>query len=262
MFEEIEKTKKIKKNIKTLPISDLLKKDQIIPPPKKKQKKISKILKNYPQKKTWRKYDTIVKDQNKCAACYIFSAISSLEIQYRRKYGFNSYFSEQEILDCSENVNGCKGGNPYDVFRYINKNGISYKYLYPYKQKKNNTCKKKKNDFRFNNEIKLYFIKDPVELIIALNHGPVVILHHVNDLFKKYKYGIFNDNNCKGELNHSGLAIGYDLDSETPHVIIKNAWGNNWGDGGYYKIALGDVVKNGKGICDMFEHGFNILPVI
>ena len=251
------------KNIpKTLTISDLIKTDKKVHLKKTKKPKISLTLKKYPQKKTWRKYDTIVQDQADCASCYIFSAISSLEIQYRRKFGFHSYFSEQEILDCSKNPKGCEGGNPYEVFKYINKNGISYKYLYPYKSKKNEICNKKKNDFGFKQEIKLYFIKDPVELIIALNHGPVVLIHHANDLFKKYKFGVFDDPNCDGELNHSALAIGYDLEADVPFVVLKNAWGHNWGDGGYYKIGLGDVVEGGKGVCQMFEHGYNILAVI
>ena len=39
---------------------------------------------------------------------------------------------------------------------------------------------------------------------------------------------------------HAVLAIGYNRDNFTgdDYVIIKNSWGNNWGEGGYVKISM------------------------
>lgn len=49
--------------------------------------------------------------------------------------------------------------------------------------------------------------------------------------------------------------MGYDLTTEIPHLIVKNGWSKKWGEGGYYKIALGKTVsKESKGYCRMFDH--------
>ena len=77
-----------------------------------------------------------------------------------------------------------------------------------------------------------------------------------------YKKGIFLDNHCRGDLNHSVAIIGYDLTDEIPYVIAKNSWGSRWGDKGYFKIALKNVTKRSKGTCMMFEHDFNIVPIV
>lgn len=88
-----------------------------------------------------------------------------------------------------------------------------------------------------------YFVRNPVELILALQKGPVVVIHHVGRLFKNYKGGIYNDHTCDGKLNHSALAVGYNLNSNPPYIEVKNAWGTGWGERGYYKLALGEVTR-------------------
>lgn len=40
-------------------------------------------------------------------------------------------------------------------------------------------------------------------------------------------------------MNHAVLAVGYDLTGETPYWIVKNSWGGDWGEAGYFNIELG-----------------------
>jgi len=62
-------------------------------------------------------------------------------------------------------------------------------------------------------------------------------------------------------MNHSVLVVGYDLSGNIPYLEIKNSWGKNWGENGYYRISLGsNLTKNGKGHCNMFSHPFNVVP--
>ncbi len=224
--------------------------------------KIDPSLNLLPKKVDWSQHATLVKNQNDCGACYAFAAISSLELQINKTQGKFLYLSEQEIVDCSFENTGCIGGNPYKVFDYINKNGISLESAYPYTAQKNKTCKKIPHIQRFRGNIKYYFVRDPVDLIKALNIGPVVIIHHGNQYLKDYNSGILNPPQCQGVLNHSAVAVGYNLEGNIPFIRLKNVWGLNWGELGYYNMALGDVVRGGKGLCNMFDHNANVIPTI
>lgn len=51
----------------------------------------------------------------------------------------------------------------------------------------------------------------------------------------------------KTGLNHSVLLVGlgYDEDSKTYYYIVKNSWGEKWGENGYFKL------KYKRNICGL-----------
>lgn len=231
--------------------------------PKKRRnnskKRISRSLRNYKRFKSWKHHSSPIKNQHKCASCYAFAAISAIELLNSQNGLNKSPLSEQEIIDCDKENKGCVGGSPTNVFKYISSNGINYSKDYSYKAKENE-CNKKTDVIRYKKKIITRYIRNPVELIVALNRGPCVLLIHASNNFKRYKNGVFNDPKCSGVLNHAVVAVGYDLNGSVPYVICKNNWGSHWGDNGYIKIALGNVERNEPGICEMFTHLGNVAP--
>lgn len=63
--------------------------------------------------------------------------------------------------------------------------------------------------------------------------------------FQHYMKGIITDASCGTILDHAILAVGYGTENGTDYYIVKNSWGNHWGEDGYVRIAAVD----GKGIC-------------
>ncbi len=53
-----------------------------------------------------------------------------------------------------------------------------------------------------------------------------------------FKSGIF-DEECDGHINHALVISGYSYDSSGKYWILKNSWGEKWGEKGYIKLLKG-----------------------
>merc|ERR1711871_1007404 len=78
-------------------------------------------------------------------------------------------------------------------------------------------------------------------------HGPLSVLLDATQL-QYYKGGIWDGHvekspsasGCKKqEMNHAVLLVGYGEDEGTPFWIVKNSWGQSWGEEGYFRIVRG-----------------------
>jgi len=73
------------------------------------------------------------------------------------------------------------------------------------------------------------------------NVGPIAAaLDAASIYFQFYSRGIFDHDHCQNErqhLNHAVTVIGYGIDDATDYWMVKNSWGEGWGDKGYIKIA-------------------------
>lgn len=70
----------------------------------------------------WRDLDyvTSVQDQGStCGSCWAFSTVATLEGQYRKVTGNLEKFSEQNLVDCVYESNGCGGGFAHEAFEFI-----------------------------------------------------------------------------------------------------------------------------------------------
>ena len=52
-------------------------------------------------------------------------------------------------------------------------------------------------------------------------------------------------------LDHGVLAVAYGVQDDTKYWVIKNSWGDAWGEDGYYRIERG---TDHCGVANMVQH--------
>ena len=218
----------------------------------------------YPTYVNWVQSLSPVKNQGKCNACYAFGAISLIESSHRAKHKADLSLSEQEIVDCSEENNGCVGGQPYLVFQYIMKNGISFAQNYPYEEAKRQ-CRRNPSLPRYKGLTGYLFLTKGVMAIIrALRHGPVAVIGYASVGLKYYYSGMYEGQGCEsGQVpNHTATIYGYNLRAPVPYFMVKNAWGDDWAERGHFKLKIGELSEFNYSVCQFAETPYNVIATV
>ncbi|CAG9860873.1 unnamed protein product [Phyllotreta striolata] len=203
-----------------------------------------------PNEIDWRKKGAVteIKNQLACGSCWSFSTTGTVEGANYRKTGKLVSLSEQNLVDCDKQDDGCGGGLMINALEYIEKNGIMSEKDYPY-EAIDDMCKFNKSDVAVKitsfTRVAIGDEQDLQEKVALI--GPVSIGIDATYNFQLYSSGVFDDDSCESDrqsLDHGVLAVGYGSKKGKDYWIVKNSWGTDWGMDGYILMS-----RNNKNQC-------------
>ncbi|XP_033725569.1 cathepsin L1-like [Pecten maximus] len=188
-------------------------------------------------------YVTPVKNQGQCGSCWAFSTTGSLEGQHFKANKTLTSLSEQNLVDCSrkQGNQGCEGGLMDQGFKYIkDNNGIDTESSYPYKGTNGKCAFTPANVGATDTGFVDIKSKSESDLLSAVaTVGPISVAIDASHMsFQLYRTGVYHSFFCsETKLDHGVLAVGYGNESDKDYWLVKNSWGESWGEKGYIKMS-------------------------
>lgn len=216
----------------------------------------------------WNDHLPAVQNQASCGSCWAFSATGGLEGLYSIKTGNKVKLSEQQLVDCDPQSEGCNGGLMSWSYEYLKRvGGQCLLKDYPYNAR-DSLCK----DSKCEKVVQVKGWSQPIMadsvLFNALQQQPIpVTLAASSSAFQFYRSGVLTGDSCSKnqQVNHAVIAVGYGVtDDQIPYYLIRNSWGSGWGDAGHIKLARGqdNSYAPKDGVCSLFKMDWNCYPTI
>ena len=171
---------------------------------------------------------TPIRNQGSCGSCWAFSAVGATEALANLYFNqhldvdYGLGLSEQDVLSCS-GAGDCNGGLPGRALQYIADKGVVDEECFLYTandQPCKNKCTNPYEIIRLNGIDRIDPAGEDDIKINLLSRGPL------NFAIRSWE--------------HSMVLVGYEKDPQDGKTVwvLKNSWGNSWGEDGYGKMKV------------------------
>jgi len=193
-------------------------------------------------------------DQGSCGSCWAISATTVLNAHSEIHRKRVARFSTQEMINCVPNPQecggsgGCQGATVELGIAWAVQNGLSEENQVPYMASdgrcgKSSFLESGKGLLRGSNMGGSSFgltgfrvlpsnKEEPLARALA-ELGPVAVSVAANNWFNYYG-GIFDT--CDNIVNHAVTLYGYGRKGADKYWLVKNSWGEDWGESGFIRI--------------------------
>ncbi len=171
-----------------------------------------------------------MRDQGNCGSCWAFAttgALESVTLITNNSPDVDLNLAEQILVSCS-GAGDCGGGYIDSASDFITDPGLPSETCYPYTNKITNWT----------------WVATTSPSVSAItnalyNYGPLVTTMDVYTDFFFYGSGVYSHTWGRYQGGHAVLIVGYDDPGQ--YFIVKNSWGTDWGESGYFKIAYSQL---------------------
>ena len=200
---------------------------------------------------------TPIRNQILCAGCYAFATAGALEGSYQIATGELISLSVQEILDCTHPGGNdcCVGGTFHATFRFIMAGGLNSEEDYSFVSTDGKSQQCWYAGMQRVVATMSHYVDvascDEEALAAAVLIAPVAVgVRAVSRVFQHYKSGVMSDGvHCGTEMTHAVLIVGITDEA----YIIKNSWGEGFGDEGYIQLQRNWNASDERGICGIAQ---------
>ncbi len=217
-------------------------------------KKFTQSAKNLPQRFDWRNFNgnwiTPVKDQASCGSCWAFAPLAVIEsiIRIRHQQADSVIdLSEQFLISYSEG--DCQGYYADKALDFIQESGVPDETCFPYQNSDQISMDAVCSDWEQRlvristwSFLTTHVTNDTL-IKLALLENPVLTYMTIYSDFKAYKSGVYKHLYGNRIGGHDVVIVGWDdnpPEGGSGCWIVKNSWGNGWGEDGFFRIHYGD----------------------